>query len=419
MSDCGDTSVTELRHSLLNVVKEPVVFDNMITNWEILSWDMEQWASKLGDKKLPFRVGLNKANPLPQWEHECQQEKLTLCEFIKMSNFNDTEAPKQCKKWWYFDYKYMHEWFQEYPEILQTVDWGTLGFPECGGAESTLWLGSKGAHTPCHIDVYGCNLVAQVLGRKQWYLFPPTMNDEMLPTRIPYEESSIFSMHNFYCPSAKITQADLSGVRVVTLNPGQVLFVPRHWWHYVENLDTAISINTWIPLEADDEARVEESLVRLMMAMACKSTTDPQSFLNPNEVDLPVSPLEDTLQLVQISLERHTQNKTSEGVTTSDIHTTTDKLVSTTASKEEKEDKSKIYSTISKTALNIVPTCPVADFQQLLLDKCKNVPFDKSDSEKNCQRTLLEECLNAFCHPTVIAAVRDVLLKTDKQTNLR
>ena len=36
--------------------------------------------------------------------------------------------------------------------------------------------------------------------------------------------------------------------RVVTLNPGDVLFVPHRWWHYVENIEPAISLNTWIPL---------------------------------------------------------------------------------------------------------------------------------------------------------------------------
>ena len=32
----------------------------------------------------------------------------------------------------------------------------------------------------------------------------------------------------------------------VVLECGDVLFVPRHWWHYVECIDPAVSVNTWI-----------------------------------------------------------------------------------------------------------------------------------------------------------------------------
>ena len=34
----------------------------------------------------------------------------------------------------------------------------------------------------------------------------------------------------------------------VVLSPGEVLFVPRHWWHYVECVESAVSVNTWIEL---------------------------------------------------------------------------------------------------------------------------------------------------------------------------
>lgn len=29
------------------------------------------------------------------------------------------------------------------------------------------------------------------------------------------------------------------------LHPGDILFLPHRWWHYVKSLDTAISVNIW------------------------------------------------------------------------------------------------------------------------------------------------------------------------------
>ena len=49
--------------------------------------------------------------------------------------------------------------------LRQSVDWSMFGFDGRDGGDSTMWIGSAGAHTPCHYDTYGCNLVAQIYGR--------------------------------------------------------------------------------------------------------------------------------------------------------------------------------------------------------------------------------------------------------------
>ena len=32
------------------------------------------------------------------------------------------------------------------------------------------------------------------------------------------------------------------------MDPGDLLYVPKHWWHFVMCVDTAVSVNTWIEL---------------------------------------------------------------------------------------------------------------------------------------------------------------------------
>ncbi|XP_034935822.1 HSPB1-associated protein 1 homolog isoform X2 [Chelonus insularis] len=188
---------------------------------------------------------------------------MTMMEFLDIVQNNNINN----EKWYYFDYKYMHEWFKLKPEILKAVDWKPFGFDK-SGEDSTLWIGSKGAHTNCHQDSYGCNLIAQLHGKKEWLLFPPNSGDDLKQTRVPYEESTIYSKINFFCPSKDDENEVLKFIetpKLVILEPGDVLFVPKGWWHYVESLDTTLSVNIWLPLDSDDEARLKEAIVKLIM----------------------------------------------------------------------------------------------------------------------------------------------------------
>ncbi|XP_030310133.1 HSPB1-associated protein 1 isoform X2 [Calypte anna] len=276
-------------------LQQPAVFYNMVGDWPALHWNVEYLSAVLGGKTIQFRIGLKTVDLAPQFETSCSYVKATLDEFLAWSCGQPSclSGPFRCyeysKYWAYADYKYIARIFEDKPEIFKDVRWSDFGFSGRTGKDSTLWIGSEGANTPCHLDSYGCNLVLQVQGRKRWHLFPPSDTSFLYPTRIPYEESSVFSKVNVANPDLKrFPQFKNTTAHVVTLSPGQVLLVPRHWWHYVESIDPiTVSVNSWIELDADHEARVEEAITR-MLVCAIKSAENPSDedlWLNPTEVE--------------------------------------------------------------------------------------------------------------------------------------
>jgi HSPB1-associated protein 1 len=193
-------------------------------------------------------------------------------------------------RWAYWDYRRLADLLP--PDQLAAFPWSALGLAGRAGAESTLWVGTRGAHTPCHQDTYGTNLVAQLVGTKTWTLFPPDEGRLLLPSRVPYEESSVYSRVNFTHPgrNSKAVLAGLAAAtpHTITLSPGEVLFVPRHWWHFVTCEEFAISVNTWLEHPGDPAARLGEALVRVQAA-ALARTHPPElrdRLLNPKESDL-------------------------------------------------------------------------------------------------------------------------------------
>lgn len=73
-------------------------------------------------------------------------------------------------------------------------------------------------------QVYNTNLYLFFFSiRKRWHLFPPEATPFLYPTRIPYEESSVFSKINVVNPDLKrFPQFRKARRHMVTLSPGQV-----------------------------------------------------------------------------------------------------------------------------------------------------------------------------------------------------
>ncbi|XP_059823665.1 HSPB1-associated protein 1 homolog isoform X1 [Hypanus sabinus] len=293
MSEDSKPFNAEEVRTVIESLQKPVVFLNMVSDWPAMRWTIENLSQLLNGKELTFRIGKRKMSKAPQFETQCQYIQATLQEFLVWLHGDTNSSPglflsyPRSEYWAYADYKYVAKMFEDKAELFQDIIWSDFGFPGRDGRDSTLWIGSEAANTPCHLDSYGCNLVLQVQGRKRWHLFPPEDTCFLYPTRIPYEESSVFSSVNVVNPDLKhFPRFRRARPYVVNLCPGEVLFVPRHWWHYVESLDpVTISINSWIELGDDNEARVGEALARTVVC-AVKSAdphTDPASWLNTTE----------------------------------------------------------------------------------------------------------------------------------------
>ncbi|PWN47722.1 Clavaminate synthase-like protein [Violaceomyces palustris] len=129
---------------------------------------------------------------------------------------------------------------------------------------SNVWIGPEDTFTPIHSDPYE-NLLVQVVGSKRVHLFPPEAghliyldrggggasslqpNTSIVPTEdplllLPPQPSSSSPLDPF--PDLQEALA-LQGSRHAILHPGDVLFIPRGWYHCVRSLSTSVSVNWW------------------------------------------------------------------------------------------------------------------------------------------------------------------------------
>ncbi|XP_042146218.1 HSPB1-associated protein 1 [Ixodes scapularis] len=277
--------------TLLRHIKQPVVFRGALSKaWKCSTWTLDVWASKTKNLSLNFRIGPRTQTEQPTWENESSYVPASIEEFNRWTGGQAHAAGELGKvdglsQFAYSGYNYMSKVFGDLPDVLEAVDWSGFGFPGRDGRESAFWLGSAGSNTPCHQDAYGCNLVAELVGRKAWTLFPPEMSNSLYPTRIPFEESSIFSQVNLEkIDVARFPKTKLLKPYHVVLEPGDVLFVPPRWWHYVRCLDTSLSVNTWIPLTTDREHQLQEAVTRTLATLLIPCYEDEDStWLNTNE----------------------------------------------------------------------------------------------------------------------------------------
>lgn len=99
--------------------------------------------------------------------------------------------------------------------------------------------------TPCHYDKSD-NFLMQVLGTKRVLLFPPDESFRLYPYPVGHPLDT-FAMVDVEHPNMERFPlcTGLRG-REVLLRPGDILHIPRFWWHHVgQGQGDNISVNFW------------------------------------------------------------------------------------------------------------------------------------------------------------------------------
>lgn len=142
------------------------------------------------------------------------------------------------------------------PDFCQedTADENSVGY---GRLYSVMWwVGPKACISPLHFDPLD-NLLMQFSGRKVVWLLDPQGRGEGKGND---ENTTLwhYAGHEGQQPNTSPVnpeQVDIdqypmfiengpNALRSI-LEPGDILYIPSKWWHYVRSLDTSISVNIW------------------------------------------------------------------------------------------------------------------------------------------------------------------------------
>ena len=120
----------------------------------------------------------------------------------------------------------------------------------CFGRVSAVnaWLGTQGTITHLHTDDAE-NLLCQVAGYKLVHLYPPSVSN-FVYSETRGGNGSVNAFSPVLCENVDAAKypdfekAMREGIQLI-LAPGETLFIPRGWWHYVRALTPSFSVNFW------------------------------------------------------------------------------------------------------------------------------------------------------------------------------
>lgn len=211
---------------------KPVILTNVMQNWKALQrWTPDYFKENYGHVTVEVQTNRDAD---PNYEINVDQHRKTMLfqdyidKILQQGDSNDDYMVANNRTFSRPEMKDLLNDIEIFPEYLN---------PDTKEGQIFFWFGGGGTVTPLHHDPVNIFL-AQVSGRKLIKMISPQQ------TPFLYNEVGVFSKVDLENPDyhryplfRKVRSLD------VILHPGEVIFLPVGWWHYVKSLDLSISVS--------------------------------------------------------------------------------------------------------------------------------------------------------------------------------
>eukprot|EP00890_Picochlorum_soloecismus_P003769 jgi/Picsp_1/4393/NSC_01899-R1_transcription factor jumonji domain-containing protein len=213
----------------------PVILLNIADHWPAMRlWNIrEYWKAVAGRRTVPIEIGKDYMST------EWTQKLMDFSTFLDSLTSEDETLEAYTSSL----YLAQHPLLEQIDLLRQDIL-----IPEychLTGEISSInaWIGPPGTVTPAHTDPHH-NIFVQIVGYKYVRLYHPSCSSSLYPDQegltsntstvdidnVDEDAFPLFSQLDYYdC----------------ILGPGESLFIPKGWWHYVKSLTISASVSIW------------------------------------------------------------------------------------------------------------------------------------------------------------------------------